>query len=169
MPQPPEFKTKYLAVFEEEVEGLPGRYASEYGGGVWLAFLPPSPISASNETGSGSAKTGETEGKAVGLVCLKALNTNGGIGQPLPLNQAAELEDAVSEALGHETGMKKEEGERKRKKRSCEPKRLFTTNETRGLGVGRALMGAVIEEAKRFGYEEMMLQTVEKAVEAIRL
>lgn len=67
MPQPPEFKTKYLALFEEEVESLPGQYASEYGGGVWLAFLPAS--STANSQDEQSSKT-EREGKAVGMVCV---------------------------------------------------------------------------------------------------
>jgi len=157
MPQPPEFKTKYLALFEEEVESLPGPYAPEFGGGLWLAFLP----SLAN-----GEHEGRQEGKAVGMVCLKSLIMKRSIGQSLPLNEAAELEDAVTDLLKDETRLK--EGGKRRKK-SCEPKRLFTTVETRGLGVGKRLMEIVIEEARRFGYEEMLLETVEKAVEAIKL
>lgn len=98
-------------------------------------------------------------------MCLKSLSMKGSVRQNLPTNEAAELEDAVTNLLREETGFK----ERFQKKKTCEPKRLFTTMETRGLGVGKKLMEIVIEEALRFGYEEMLLETVEKAVEAIKL
>ncbi|MEJ6788756.1 GNAT family N-acetyltransferase [Brevundimonas sp. BR2-1] len=42
----------------------------------------------------------------------------------------------------------------------CEMKRLFVTQTGRGLGLGRALMNAVTDEARRIGYSEMRLDTL---------
>lgn len=41
----------------------------------------------------------------------------------------------------------------------CEMKRLFVTPAGRGLGVGRALIAAVLAEAARIGHREMRLDT----------
>lgn len=43
---------------------------------------------------------------------------------------------------------------------TCEMKRLYVDPAGRGLGVGKALVGAVVQEAKRLGYAAMLLDTL---------
>jgi ribosomal protein S18 acetylase RimI-like enzyme len=52
---------------------------------------------------------------------------------------------------------------------TCEMKRLYVAPQARGLGVGRALVEAVIDRAARIGYREMRLDTHPSMTEAITL
>jgi len=48
-------------------------------------------------------------------------------------------------------------------------KRLYVSPEGRGLGLGGKLVEAVVREAVRIGYREMMLDTLPSMAEAIAL
>lgn len=52
---------------------------------------------------------------------------------------------------------------------ACEMKRLYIRPDSRHLGVGRALATAVIEEARKIGYDVMRLDTVPSMTAAITL
>jgi ribosomal protein S18 acetylase RimI-like enzyme len=59
------------------------------------------------------------------------------------------------------------EGERRKK--VCEMKRLYADPAVRGQGLGKKLVLAILQEGRRLGYDEMMLDTVPDMAAAIGL
>jgi ribosomal protein S18 acetylase RimI-like enzyme len=51
----------------------------------------------------------------------------------------------------------------------AEIKRLYVVQQGRGLGVGKALVAAILKEAARLGYREIKLDTLPHMIQAIAL
>lgn len=52
---------------------------------------------------------------------------------------------------------------------SAEIKRLFVREQMRGIGVGKALVAAIVEAARTLGYDEIKLDTLPEMKDAIAL
>ena len=162
----PELEARFLTAFENDAENIPEKYTPRGGGGVWLAFLPL-PVHDEGENERDGIE-GDKEGKPAGIVFLKSINTSGIVDKALSLDPTAQLEDASTEVLNKDPEINGE-GRMKLRKRSCELKRLFIINEARHLGLGRRLVEAVYGEARRFGCEQILLETPKHAFNAIKL
>jgi ribosomal protein S18 acetylase RimI-like enzyme len=93
--------------FERELADLPGKYAEEKGGAVFVAYTTSSGLEVPKE-------------RAIGIVAVRAF--------------------AAPE--------------------TCELKRLYVMPSSRGLGVSKLLLDAVLATARELGYKEMLLDTL---------
>ncbi len=53
--------------------------------------------------------------------------------------------------------------------KQCEMKRLYIRQSARGLGIGKALVSRIIDEARLIGYKEIILDTLPSMIEAQNL
>ncbi|GAM91428.1 hypothetical protein ANO11243_094780 [Dothideomycetidae sp. 11243] len=130
--------------YAEELASLPGKYAPDKGGGIWLAFPassqpdPPSeqsisPPSVGNtaepvDDGSGALIDTASPERAVGVVALRPLS-----------------------------------------KSEAELKRLYVLPSARGSGAGEALVVAALEYARSAGYRCVRLDTLPDMHGALRM
>ena len=104
--------------FGEEFAGLPGKYALQNGGILYLAY-----------TETLASHDWPTTEQVVGCVALRSFETPN----------------------------------------KCELKRLYLRPESRGLGVSKLLMDAVVAKAQELGYREMLLDTLSSMTAARQL
>ena len=128
--------------FEHELAALPGKYASEKGGAVWLAYA------AEQESSEVTANTDKAINEhAIGCIAIRPFFST-----PTTTESATLLSNSTSPATT-----------------SCELKRLYLTPASRGLGVSKLLMDIAISHARKLGYKEMLLDTLSSMTPARRL
>jgi GNAT superfamily N-acetyltransferase len=138
--------------FEGELAGLPGKYAVEQGGAVWLAYRSPEQeSSATTPTGASTSTPSEeeSEGEAIGCLGLRPFH------HPTTPESAALLQKSTTSNTITTT--------------ACELKRLYLTPDARGTGVSKLLMDVALHKARELGYREMLLDTLRIMTVARRL
>jgi GNAT superfamily N-acetyltransferase len=125
--------------FAQELASLPGLYAPPTGI-IFLAFLGPPPNDSSPQPEPESLHHETPGSEPVGVIALRPLPSS-------PLNTSTNTTN----------------------KKACEIKRLYLTPSSRGLGIGKVLVEAVIQEARRLGYEEVKLDTLRSMTSARKL
>lgn len=139
--------------FEGELATLPGKYAADKGGAVWLAYASPEesdPESSTSTSSDGGAKANASQtkdGQAIGCIAVRPF-----FATPTTAESAALLASSTSPTTA-----------------SCELKRLYLTPESRGLGVAKLLMDVAVAHARKLGYKEMLLDTLRTMMPARRL
>lgn len=129
--------------FEHELAALPGKYASEKGGAVWLAYAAVDQESSSTTTNSDNTNNAQ----AIGCIAIRPFFST-----PTTAESATLLSNSTSPTTT-----------------TCELKRLYLTPASRGLGVSKLLMDVAISHAKKLGYKEMLLDTLNSMTPARRL
>ncbi|EDU48118.1 GNAT family acetyltransferase [Pyrenophora tritici-repentis] len=125
--------------FEHELAALPGKYASEKGGAVWLAY-------ATIEQEPANTSKGQKE-QAIGCIAIRPFFST-----PTIAESATLLSNTTSPTTT-----------------TCELKRLYLTPTSRGLGVSKLLMDVAISHARKLGYKEMLLDTLSSMAPARKL
>ncbi|KAF1940552.1 acyl-CoA N-acyltransferase [Clathrospora elynae] len=127
--------------FEHELAGLPGKYAVDNGGAVWLAYraqaTQPSTANLNLPRGTTSELVGtkEKDEQSIGCIAIR----------PFSANSTTLLESSTSKVTPTT---------------KCELKRLYLTPDARGRGVSKLLMDVALQKARELGYKEMLLDTL---------
>ncbi|OJD13592.1 hypothetical protein AJ78_05961 [Emergomyces pasteurianus Ep9510] len=129
--------------FDSEMARMPGSYAPPYGD-LLIALASPE---------SEDPKGGNSQPQVLGCIALRELH----------LHESSELGPVGHANDGKATSSNKPNT------RYCELKRLYVTPAARGLGVGKALVRAMISLARQIGYEEVRLDTLPEMREAIAM
>ncbi|PWN32168.1 acyl-CoA N-acyltransferase [Meira miltonrushii] len=116
--------------YQAEFSNLPGKYASDRGGSLLLAF---------------ACLQGQTL-EPVGCLAMRRLNITGDI-QSSIRNHLETLGVKQSSPVNEAT-------------KCCELKRFFVTPSARGIKIGNSLIMATLQEAKKQGYEYAFLDTL---------
>lgn len=126
--------------FEEELAGLPGKYAHPTGR-LYLAYV----------NCSGAHSTCD-------------MNLESRVGLPTHHQKTGcTLNAPLSEKLAGCVALRPMENN------NCEMKRLYVKPEFRGQGLGRILAEKIIQDAKEIGYEQMFLDTLDTMKSAVKL
>lgn len=142
--------------FEGELASLPGKYAADRGGAVWLAYAPreesesepESSIWTASSGGGTKANSPQTkDSQAIGCIAIRPF-----FATPTTAESAALLASSTSPTTA-----------------SCELKRLYLEPESRGLGVAKLLIDVAVAHARKLGYKEMLLDTLRTMTPARRL
>ncbi|RYO25950.1 hypothetical protein AA0113_g4023 [Alternaria arborescens] len=136
--------------FDHELAELPGKYASEKGGALWLL---------SSSTGNGDAAAMPTEGKKAGFSTARQDEQAIGCIAIRPFFTTPTT-TASATLLAHSTSPPT---------KTCELKRLYLAPETRGLGLSKPLMEVAISHARKLGYKEMLLDTLRNMTTARKI
>ena len=131
--------------FDYELAELPGKYATEKGGAVWL-LVSSAGDGESHESTAGFSTTRENE-RAIGCIAIRPF-----FATPTTAESAALLAQSTSPST-----------------KTCELKRLFLAPETRGTRLSKPLMEIALSHAKKLGYEEMLLDTLRSMKTARKL
>ncbi|KAI4622011.1 hypothetical protein J4E80_004386 [Alternaria sp. BMP 0032] len=131
--------------FDHELAELPGKYATEKGGAVWL-LVSSAGDGERHESTVGFSTTRENE-RAIGCIAIRPF-----FATPTTAESAALLAQSTSPPT-----------------KTCELKRLFLVPETRGMRLSKPLMEIALSHAKKLGYEEILLDTLRSMKTARKL
>jgi ribosomal protein S18 acetylase RimI-like enzyme len=136
--------------FDHELAELPGKYAAEKGGAVWLlvslAENEDVALEQTHKKNTGFSTVRKNE-QAVGCIAIRPF-----FATPTTAESATLLAHSTSPPT-----------------KTCELKRLFLAPETRGMGLSKPLMEVALSHAKKLGYEEMLLDTLRSMKTARKL
>lgn len=133
-----------------ELASLPGAYATERGGALFLATASPS---------SSTSETLDLE--VLGCVALRAL--------PYPSTPPSLSSSSVPSSQSSPAAPALPPSSNDPMPPTCEIKRLYVTPRGRGTGVSKALVQTVISEAQKLGYRLCKLDTLGSMKAAKRL